>query len=75
MLCPVIYIQIDAIVEDFGLVVISRSGSSPEKFIYESDQLSRLQANTECYIPQLYYSLIVTLFCMSLSLFCRLTSI
>jgi nicotinate (nicotinamide) nucleotide adenylyltransferase len=37
--------DIDAIVRDFGLVVISRSGSNPEKFIYESDQLSRLKAN------------------------------
>ena len=38
-----ICVQIDAIVRDFGLVVISRSGSNPEKFIYESDQLSRLK--------------------------------
>ena len=35
--------QIDSIVKDYGLVVISRSGSNPEKFIYESDQLSQLQ--------------------------------
>ena len=38
--------QIDAIVRDFGLVVISRSGSNPEKFIYESDQLSSLKVST-----------------------------
>ena len=39
----VIIFQIDTIVGEYGLVVISRSGSNPEKFIYESDQLSRLQ--------------------------------
>lgn len=38
--------QIDAVVGDYGLVVISRSGSNPEKFIYESDQLSKLQVNS-----------------------------
>ena len=35
--------QIESIVKDYGLAVISRSGSNPEKFIYESDQLSQLQ--------------------------------
>ena len=42
--------QIDAIVRDYGLVVISRSGSNPEKFIYESDHLSRLQVLGTMYI-------------------------
>jgi nicotinate (nicotinamide) nucleotide adenylyltransferase len=39
--------DIDAIVRDYGLVVISRSGSNPEKFIYESDHLSQLQTNID----------------------------
>ena len=38
--------QIESIVKDYGLVAISRSGSNPEKFIYESDQLSQLQVTS-----------------------------
>ena len=29
----------------FGLVVITREGSNPEKFIYESDVLTRFQVS------------------------------
>ena len=34
-----------AIVRDYGLVVITRHGSDPEKFIYESDLLTHHQVN------------------------------
>ncbi|XP_028390846.1 nicotinamide/nicotinic acid mononucleotide adenylyltransferase 1-like [Dendronephthya gigantea] len=34
-----------AIVRDYGLVVITRSGSDPEKFIYESDLLTNYKNN------------------------------
>ena len=37
--------QIETLVRDFGLVVISRSGSDPRKFIYESDVLSQYSYN------------------------------
>ncbi|XP_025421587.1 nicotinamide/nicotinic acid mononucleotide adenylyltransferase 1 isoform X2 [Sipha flava] len=37
--------DIEAIVRDFGLVVVSRSGSNPHKFIYESDILTKYMAN------------------------------
>ncbi|KAK2180439.1 hypothetical protein NP493_443g05016 [Ridgeia piscesae] len=37
--------DIEEIVSKFGLVVITREGSSPEKFIYESDVLARFQNN------------------------------
>lgn len=33
--------QIDAIVGEYGLVVITREGSNPNKFIYDSDILSK----------------------------------
>ncbi len=36
-------LQIRSIVEDFGLVVISRFGSNPEAFVYEDDTLSTLK--------------------------------
>ena len=35
--------QIEAIVGTYGLAVITREGSNPLKFIYESDVLTRLQ--------------------------------
>lgn len=49
---------------NYGLVVISRSGSNPQQFIYESDLLTRLQVG-----------LILARFCVRiqtnyLSLFC-----
>ena len=34
------FCQMAAIVRDYGLVVITRHGSDPEKFIYESDLLT-----------------------------------
>ena len=37
--------QILDIVQDFGIVVISRYGSNPEKFVYESDILNRLKVS------------------------------
>uniref|UniRef100_A0A1B6DWK1 Nicotinamide-nucleotide adenylyltransferase n=1 Tax=Clastoptera arizonana TaxID=38151 RepID=A0A1B6DWK1_9HEMI len=37
--------DIEAIINDHGLVVISRSGSNPEKFIYESDILTKYKRN------------------------------
>lgn len=37
--------DVTEIVGQFGIVVISRSGSSPEKFIYESDILSKHRHN------------------------------
>ncbi|KAF2363952.1 Cytidyltransferase-like domain [Trinorchestia longiramus] len=37
--------DIETIIGKFGLVVITREGSNPYKFIYESDTLSRLQRN------------------------------
>ena len=37
-LCVLLF-QIEDIIGKYGLVVISRAGSDPEKFIYESDQL------------------------------------
>ena len=42
--------QIETIVGKFGLVVITREGSNPYKFIYESDTLSRLQVGTGGYL-------------------------
>jgi len=33
--------QMEEIVEKFGLVVISRAGSNPEQFIYDSDVLTK----------------------------------
>ncbi|KAL7729812.1 hypothetical protein ACLKA6_014673 [Drosophila palustris] len=37
--------DIEEIVANYGLVVISRCGSNPEKFIFESDILSKYQRN------------------------------
>ncbi|XP_050534843.1 nicotinamide/nicotinic acid mononucleotide adenylyltransferase 1 isoform X4 [Daktulosphaira vitifoliae] len=37
--------DIETIVRDYGLVVISRSGSDPNKFIYQSDILTKFMAN------------------------------
>lgn len=39
--------DIEAIVGKFGIVVVTREGSNPYKFIYESDTLSRLQRNIQ----------------------------
>ncbi|XP_043233753.1 nicotinamide/nicotinic acid mononucleotide adenylyltransferase 3-like isoform X5 [Amphibalanus amphitrite] len=39
--------DIEAIVGAYGLVVITREGSNPLRFIYESDVLTRLQRNIE----------------------------
>lgn len=38
-------LQIDAIVGEHGLVVITREGSNPNKFIYDSDILSKHMVN------------------------------
>jgi len=37
--------DLTAIVRDYGIVVISREGSNPEKFIYESDLLTQYKHN------------------------------
>ena len=37
--------DLTTIVRDYGIVVISREGSNPEKFIYNSDLLTRYQHN------------------------------
>jgi len=37
--------DLTTIVRDYGLVVISREGSNPEKFIYNSDLLTKFQQN------------------------------
>ncbi|XP_040580377.1 uncharacterized protein Nmnat [Lepeophtheirus salmonis] len=37
--------DVEVIVKDFGLVVISREGSNPEKFIYNSDILTKYKNN------------------------------
>ncbi|XP_078699559.1 nicotinamide/nicotinic acid mononucleotide adenylyltransferase 1-like isoform X1 [Branchiostoma floridae x Branchiostoma belcheri] len=37
--------HIKELVSEYGLVVISRAGSNPEKFIYESDVLSKYKSN------------------------------
>uniref|UniRef100_A0A2P2I5G8 Nicotinamide-nucleotide adenylyltransferase n=1 Tax=Hirondellea gigas TaxID=1518452 RepID=A0A2P2I5G8_9CRUS len=39
--------DIETIVGKFGIVVVTREGSNPYKFIYESDTLSRLQRNIQ----------------------------
>jgi len=36
-------LQIEEIVGDYGLVCITRNGSDPRKFIYESDVLTKHQ--------------------------------
>lgn len=41
----VFFSQIEAILGQHGIVVISRSGSNPEKFIFESDLLNRYKVN------------------------------
>lgn len=33
--------QMEEIVQKYGMVIVSRAGSSPEKFIYESDILTK----------------------------------
>ena len=43
-------IQIENIVRHFGLVCITRCGSNPEKFIYESDVLTKYKASYNCFI-------------------------
>ena len=35
------YLQIERIVSDYGLVVITREGSNPSKYIYEHDIVHR----------------------------------
>jgi len=40
-------LQIENIVKNFGLVVITRSDCNPQKFIYESDLLTKLQDNID----------------------------
>lgn len=39
--------DIENIVKNFGLVVITRSDCNPQKFIYESDLLTKLQDNID----------------------------
>lgn len=50
--------QIEAILGQHGIVVISRSGSNPEKFIFESDLLNRYKVmwNWSRGIPALFES-------------------
>lgn len=36
-------VQMKSIIGEFGLVVVSRSGHSAEKFLYESDKLFDLK--------------------------------
>lgn len=45
--CHLIF-QIEKIVGKHGLVCITRAGSDPSKFIYESDVLSKYQVNFLC---------------------------
>ena len=52
-------LQIQEIVEGFGLVVISRSGSNPEQFIYESDQLSALQVSSQSPLMIMLYPVLL----------------
>lgn len=40
-----IFQQLEAILGQHGLVVITRSGSNPEQFIFDSDLLSRYRRN------------------------------
>ena len=42
--------QIQDIVGKYGLVVISRYGHNPEKFIYESDNLTPLKVGSIVYV-------------------------
>lgn len=37
--------QIEEIVANYGLVVISRCGSNPDKFIFESDILTKYRVS------------------------------
>ncbi|GBO07254.1 Nicotinamide/nicotinic acid mononucleotide adenylyltransferase 1 [Araneus ventricosus] len=39
------YVNIARIVGKFGLAVVTRSGSNPQRFVYESDILSKFQNN------------------------------
>jgi len=41
----VISLQLEAILGQHGLVVITRSGSNPEQFIFDSDLLSKYRRN------------------------------
>ena len=45
-------VQIQDIVGRYGLVVISRYGHSPEKFIYESDNLTPLKVCSAKFLCQ-----------------------
>lgn len=56
--------QIQDIVSNYGLVVISRSGSNPQLFIYESDLLTRLQVNS---FNDLSYAVQLDLYFLSFS--------
>jgi nicotinamide mononucleotide adenylyltransferase len=38
-------LQMNTIVGEYGLVVITREGSNPNKFIYDSDILSKHMVN------------------------------
>lgn len=39
------HFQLEAILSNHGIVVISRHGSNPEKFIFESDLLTKYKKN------------------------------
>ena len=41
----VLILQIRRIVKNYGLVVISREGSNPEKYVYEHDILHKYKVN------------------------------
>lgn len=55
-----------AIVRDYGLVVITRSGSDPEKFIYESDLLTNYKVKLPAVCGQCMCLLLPHLFLLYL---------
>ena len=49
-----ILLQIEEIVSHYGIVVITRGGSNPQQFIYESDVLTRNQNNIHIVTEWIY---------------------
>ena len=39
------YLQIETIARDYGLIVITREGSNPEKYVYDHDVLHKFRSN------------------------------
>lgn len=73
---PILYQQIEALVGKFGLVVVTREGSNPYKFIYESDVLTRHQVQyallsafwpTWCFYARMFILTTVLVCCYSLT--------